>query len=358
MPGRKFTSGSEYRYGFNGKENDKDAGEGVQDYGMRIYDSRLGRFLSVDPITSKYPELTPYQFASNRPIDGIDEDGLEYTTGKQSTLPDFTPPPARRSFVSSCSTYVSPSTHVSANTPVASKFAITQVHSEVQPGMPKPQPKIEDPVQKPIIILVRETPSLTSVSSYVSPYQKAEQEAQLRSFRAANGLDPNTGESFEDKFPRLAKVGERTNESISFGINATSFLIGVGEAYGTIRGATIAAETVGSGAQYSVAFEMKLASSSYPGVYRGAHFLEANKALSATMATDARFASSMSQLGINIPRSSAGSILGKSPANWVWHHDVSAGIMQLVPKTQHTIGSSFWNTLHPGGVGGFSIWGK
>ena len=35
-------------------------------------------FLSVDPITKKYPELTPYQFASNRPIDGIDEDGLEF----------------------------------------------------------------------------------------------------------------------------------------------------------------------------------------------------------------------------------------------------------------------------------------
>jgi len=103
---------------------------------------------------------------------------------------------------------------------------------------------------------------------------------------------------------------------------------------------------------------MKLASSSYPGVYRGAHFLEANKALSATISTDARFASSMSQLGVNIPRSSAGSILGKSPANWVWDHDVGAGVMQLVPKTQHTIGSPFWNTLHPGGVGGFSIWGK
>ncbi len=37
------------------------------------------RFLSIDPFTQKFPELTPYQFASNRPIDGIDLDGLEYT---------------------------------------------------------------------------------------------------------------------------------------------------------------------------------------------------------------------------------------------------------------------------------------
>lgn len=43
-----------------------------------MYDGRLGKFLSVDPLTPKYPELTPYQFASNRPIDGIDLDGLEY----------------------------------------------------------------------------------------------------------------------------------------------------------------------------------------------------------------------------------------------------------------------------------------
>ncbi len=69
-----------YRYGFNGKENDNEVkGTGnQQDYGMRIYEPRLGRFLSVDPITKQYPELTPYQFASNRPIDGIDRDGLEY----------------------------------------------------------------------------------------------------------------------------------------------------------------------------------------------------------------------------------------------------------------------------------------
>jgi uncharacterized protein RhaS with RHS repeats len=53
-------------------------GEGnQQDYGMRIYDPRVGRFLSVDPIMKEYPELTPYQFASNTPIWATDLDGLE-----------------------------------------------------------------------------------------------------------------------------------------------------------------------------------------------------------------------------------------------------------------------------------------
>ncbi|MBV7531768.1 RHS repeat domain-containing protein [Chitinophaga sp. sic0106] len=68
-----------YWYGFNGKENDNEIkGEGnQQDYGMRVYDPRIGKFLSVDPLSPKYPELTPYQFASNTPIWAIDIDGLE-----------------------------------------------------------------------------------------------------------------------------------------------------------------------------------------------------------------------------------------------------------------------------------------
>ena len=69
-----------YRYSFNGKESDREAsdlGEGTQDYGFRIYNPSLGKFLSVDPLRYEYPELTPYQFASNTPIMAIDLDGLE-----------------------------------------------------------------------------------------------------------------------------------------------------------------------------------------------------------------------------------------------------------------------------------------
>ncbi|MEM7549570.1 MAG: RHS repeat-associated core domain-containing protein [Bacteroidota bacterium] len=67
-----------YRYGFNGKERDDSFGLTSYDYGFRIYNPALGKFLSVDPLTKSYPMLTPYQFASNRPIDGIDLDGLEH----------------------------------------------------------------------------------------------------------------------------------------------------------------------------------------------------------------------------------------------------------------------------------------
>jgi len=68
-----------YRYGFNGKEQDNETkGYADQiDYGMRIYDPRVGRFMSIDPLQKKYPWYTPYQFAGNKPIWAVDLDGLE-----------------------------------------------------------------------------------------------------------------------------------------------------------------------------------------------------------------------------------------------------------------------------------------
>ncbi len=41
----------------------------------------------------------------------------------------------------------------------------------------------------------------------------------------------------------------------------------------------------------------------------------------------------LTELGITVPRSNAGNIIGRSPANWVWHHEVTPGVMQLVPKS-------------------------
>jgi RHS repeat-associated protein len=65
-----------YSYSFNGKEDDKEV-EGQQDYGLRIYDKRLARFKSVDPLASKFPWNSPYSFAEGNPIENIDLDGAE-----------------------------------------------------------------------------------------------------------------------------------------------------------------------------------------------------------------------------------------------------------------------------------------
>jgi RHS repeat-associated protein len=77
MPGRTFTGASGYRYGFNGKENDNEVkGNGNSiDFGARIYDPRLGKFLSRDPDASSYPFMTPYCYSANNPVFYIDNDG-------------------------------------------------------------------------------------------------------------------------------------------------------------------------------------------------------------------------------------------------------------------------------------------
>jgi RHS repeat-associated protein len=83
IPGRSYTLNA-YRYAFNGKEKDTEAP--VQyDYGFRIYDPRIVRFKSVDPLTHSYPWFTPYQFAGNSPILNIDVDGLENAPSQPNT---------------------------------------------------------------------------------------------------------------------------------------------------------------------------------------------------------------------------------------------------------------------------------
>jgi len=76
MPGRQFNAGT-YRHGFNGKENDNEV-KGVAnsvDFGSRIYDSRLCRWTSSDPLSNSYPGTSPFVFALNTPISAIDPDG-------------------------------------------------------------------------------------------------------------------------------------------------------------------------------------------------------------------------------------------------------------------------------------------
>ncbi len=54
------------------------SGEGNSlDFGARIYDSRLGRWMSLDLKASKYPNLTPFHFAANSPIIFVDQDGKD-----------------------------------------------------------------------------------------------------------------------------------------------------------------------------------------------------------------------------------------------------------------------------------------
>src|SRR5690625_1755879 len=69
--------GDRYRFGFNGMLKDNEwAGMGTHlDFGARIYDSRVGRWLSVDPLAEQAPNWTPYRYGFNNPIRYYDQDG-------------------------------------------------------------------------------------------------------------------------------------------------------------------------------------------------------------------------------------------------------------------------------------------
>ena len=74
-----------YRYDFNGKEMDNEVHENPTtgtvgtgnsyDFGARMYDSRLGRWLSTDPQEQSSPSEATYIGFTDNPIYYIDPDG-------------------------------------------------------------------------------------------------------------------------------------------------------------------------------------------------------------------------------------------------------------------------------------------
>jgi RHS repeat-associated protein len=82
---------SSFTFGFQGQEGDNEVnGEGNSyAFKYRIHDPRLGRFLSTDPLTAKYPFYSPYAFSGNRVMDMIELEGLEPTTPKSQWKTSF-----------------------------------------------------------------------------------------------------------------------------------------------------------------------------------------------------------------------------------------------------------------------------
>ena len=78
MPERNF-SYENYAFGFNGMlKDDEVKGSGNSyDFDARMFDTRIARWLSIDPKSSKYPDWSPYIFTFNNPVNFIDPDGQE-----------------------------------------------------------------------------------------------------------------------------------------------------------------------------------------------------------------------------------------------------------------------------------------
>ena len=68
-----LTSNSSYT--FSAKE--KDSETGLSCFGSRYYSSDLSIWLSVDPMASKYPSLSPYTYCANNPVRVVDPNGEE-----------------------------------------------------------------------------------------------------------------------------------------------------------------------------------------------------------------------------------------------------------------------------------------
>ena len=61
------------RFKFTSKERDTETGYDY--YGARYYSSMLGHWLSPDPLSNKYPNISPYAYCHWNPITRIDPDG-------------------------------------------------------------------------------------------------------------------------------------------------------------------------------------------------------------------------------------------------------------------------------------------
>jgi RHS repeat-associated protein len=69
-------NGDSIKYKYTGKEFDK---ESFYDYfGVRYYDSRIGRWGVIDPASDFEPSLNPYHYTNNNPLKFVDPNGLDY----------------------------------------------------------------------------------------------------------------------------------------------------------------------------------------------------------------------------------------------------------------------------------------
>ena len=71
-----FIHHSSLSFTFSAKEKDPETG--LSYFGSRYYSSDLSVWLSVDPMSDKYPSLSPYVYCANNPVRCVDPNGEDY----------------------------------------------------------------------------------------------------------------------------------------------------------------------------------------------------------------------------------------------------------------------------------------
>ena len=81
--GERWNDGSivqaDNRYRYNGKEEQAGFGLPYLDYGARLYDPAVGRWLTQDPLSEKYYGISPYAFCAGNPMKYVDMDGNAFS---------------------------------------------------------------------------------------------------------------------------------------------------------------------------------------------------------------------------------------------------------------------------------------
>ena len=87
MPNRQITGSENYRYGYQGEFAETDPETGKPAFELRLWDSRIGRWLSTDP-AKQY--ASPYMGMGNNPIITYDKDGAigenDYRLNKDGSI--------------------------------------------------------------------------------------------------------------------------------------------------------------------------------------------------------------------------------------------------------------------------------
>lgn len=344
-----------FRYGFNGQEKSDEIKGSGNSYTAEFweYDPRVGRRWNVDPVVKVYE--SPYAALGNNPIFLVDQFGADTTVAGAGGDHSVTLDEKQNSleFYQSSENYLKS----------------TGARSPAQAGQLR---SFSNALGKFTANWTTGSDGVVSFAGYLNEKGKTFETAlkdlvdfanswkyklfQLGEMIKKDYVSDPLGHTLNITFGLMtmsATAAVEPNLS-SFGYNPSVTTQRNLSGLGTLR---FASKATANGSFYSVAFETTISNTLYPLKGPYSHFKAANTALNTAITSDAIFANSMKQLGFLVPKTPSGIITGGKIPNFVWHHGGQPGVMQLVPQRHHTSGSVFWNTLHPGGRGGMSIWG-